>query len=172
MADLHISWAEYHHKIEQLAVQIAESDWQFEQILCLARGGLRIGDILSRIFDKPLAILSVSSYSNAGERESLKFSNNLSMTTATLVQPLLLIDDLVDSGETLKQTIPWLQQFYGITESQVRTAVIWYKACSIYHPDYYLEYLPDNPWIHQPFEAYETITIEQLQNNCKGGLSG
>jgi len=22
-------------------------------------------------------------------------------------------------------------------------------------PDYYVSYLPDNPWIHQPFEYYE-----------------
>ena len=31
-------------------------------ILCLARGGMRPGDMLSRIFDKPLAIMSTSSY--------------------------------------------------------------------------------------------------------------
>jgi uncharacterized protein len=171
VVDVHISWAEYDRKIEQLAVQIAESDWQFEQILCLARGGLRVGDILSRIFRKPLAILSVSSYSIARERGSLKFSNNISMTTATLNQPLLLLDDLVDTGETLKQTIDWLQQHHHILNSQVRSGVIWYKASSIYQPDFYIDYLPDNPWIHQPFEVYESITLAQLQNKCKAFVS-
>ena len=62
MSDLYVSWDEYHAKIEGLAAQIYQSEWEFDQILCLARGGLRIGDILSRIFDKPLAILSTSSY--------------------------------------------------------------------------------------------------------------
>ena len=34
------------------------SGWVFDQILCLARGGMRPGDVLSRVFDKPLAIMS------------------------------------------------------------------------------------------------------------------
>ncbi|MFN7557683.1 MAG: phosphoribosyltransferase, partial [Microcystis sp.] len=29
-------------------------------------------------------------------------------------------------------------------------------------PDYYVEYYPDNPWIHQPFERYELITPQDL----------
>jgi hypoxanthine phosphoribosyltransferase len=51
MSDLYISWSEYHQKIEQLAAQVHQSDWKFNQIICLAKGGLRVGDILARIFD-------------------------------------------------------------------------------------------------------------------------
>jgi uncharacterized protein len=57
MSDLYISWEEYHQKIEQLAFKIYQSDWAFNQIVCLAKGGLRVGDILCRIYDQPLAIL-------------------------------------------------------------------------------------------------------------------
>jgi uncharacterized protein len=163
MSNLQISWVEYHSNIEQLAIQIAESDWQFKQIVCLARGGLRVGDILSRIFAKPLAILAVSSYSKDGQRDALKFSTSITMTTATLAQPLLLVDDLVDSGETLRHTIAWLEQHHGIAIAQIRTAVIWYKGCSICQPDYYLEYLTENPWIVQPFEFYENIDLAKLK---------
>ena len=66
MSDLYISWSDYHHKIEQLAVKIYQSGWEFNQIVCLARGGLRVGDILSRIYNQPLAILATSSYNGAG----------------------------------------------------------------------------------------------------------
>ena len=59
---LYVSYDEYHNLIEKLALKIHQSGWQFDTILCLARGGLRPGDILSRIFDKPLAIMSTSSY--------------------------------------------------------------------------------------------------------------
>jgi len=59
---LYISWNEYHELIERLALKVHASGWQFDQILCLARGGMRPGDMLSRIFDKPLAIMSTSSY--------------------------------------------------------------------------------------------------------------
>jgi uncharacterized protein len=164
VADLHISWADYHQKIEELAIQIAESGWQFEQVLCLARGGLRVGDIFSRFFHKPLAILSVSSYNEERERERLKFGA-IAMTTECLQQSLLLVDDLVDSGETLKGTLSWLDR--QPIKTEVRTAVIWYKACSIVAPDYYVEYLPDNPWIHQPFEVYEKMNLEELKNNLQ-----
>ena len=60
--DLHISWDIYNKAIEDLAVQIFESGYEFNQIVCIAKGGLRVGDILARIFDVPFAVMSVESY--------------------------------------------------------------------------------------------------------------
>ncbi|MFN7657033.1 MAG: phosphoribosyltransferase, partial [Dolichospermum sp.] len=92
MSDLYISWPDYHHKIEQLAVKIYQSSWEFNQIVCLARGGLRVGDILSRIYNQPLAILSTSSYSDMGkqERNNLLISRQLTMTSENLGSRILL----------------------------------------------------------------------------------
>jgi uncharacterized protein len=163
MPDLYVSWPEYHQKIEQLAAKIYASGWHFNQILCLARGGLRVGDILSRIYNLPLAILSASSYQSDRTRGSLTFSPSLTMTTPTLGDRVLVVDDLVDSGKTLKNTIIWLREHYT-TVAEIRTAVIWYKACSAIAPDYYADYLPDNPWIHQPFEPYEDMNPADLFN--------
>src|SRR5437773_2599924 len=59
---LYVSYDEYHNLIEKLAIKVHQSGWQFDTILCLARGGMRPGDMLSRILDKPLAIMSTSSY--------------------------------------------------------------------------------------------------------------
>lgn len=164
MPDLYVSWSEYHYKIEQLAAQIYHSGWEFNQIVCLARGGLRVGDILSRIYQQPLAILATSSYSGPGkqERGDLVFSRHMTMTTATLGERVLVVDDLVDSGVTLKATIPWLHENSDSPIAEIRTAVIWYKAASIFAPDYYVDYLADNPWIHQPFEHFENISPAAL----------
>ncbi len=164
MSDLHVSWDEYHAKIEGLAAQIYRSQWEFDQILCLARGGLRIGDILSRIFDKPLAILSTSSYGgkNFQERGDLKIAHSITMTTDTLGKRILLVDDLVDSGVTLAQILEWLKAHEEFAITEVRSAVLWFKACSIAKPDYYIDFLSDNPWIHQPFEKYEKINPSDL----------
>lgn len=164
MTDLYVSWDDYHRKIEELAAQIYTSGWQFNQILCLAKGGLRVGDLLARIYDVPLAILATASYSGEGGRTrgTLVFSRDLTMTTPNLGSHILLVDDLVDSGITLQKTIPWLHCNYGFYVEEVRTAVIWYKACSIVAPDYYVDYLPDNPWIHQPFERYEQMSPQDL----------
>ncbi|MFN5767342.1 MAG: phosphoribosyltransferase, partial [Pseudanabaena sp.] len=152
MSDLYVSWEEYHANIERLAVQIYQSQWEFDQILCLARGGLRIGDVLSRIYDKPLAILSTSSYGGKDfqERGSLTIASNITMTTATLGRRILLVDDLVDSGVTLARILEWLQQHEEFAITEVRSAVLWFKACSVAKPDYYVDFLADNPWIHQP----------------------
>jgi uncharacterized protein len=165
MADLYVSWDEYHQTIEQLAAQIHQSGWQFNQVLCLARGGLRVGDILSRIFDQPLAILSTSSYrGESHDRSTLVFSDDLTKTTQHLGSHILLVDDLVDSGVTLKKTLPWLDRKYGFYVEEVKTAVLWYKGCSVIKPDYYVKFLPENPWIHQPFEKYEQMTPDTLVN--------
>jgi hypoxanthine phosphoribosyltransferase len=67
---LYVSYDEYHNLIEKLAIMVHQSGWQFDTILCLARGGMRPGDILSRIFDVPLAIMSTSSYrAEAGTKQ-------------------------------------------------------------------------------------------------------
>ena len=40
--------------------------------------------------------------------------------------------------------------------------MLWTKAISTYTPDYFVEVLPTSPWIHQPFEDYDGISIETL----------
>ncbi len=151
MSDLNVTWEEYHQSIEQLAEKI--SPWEFNQIICIARGGLRVGDILSRIFDRPLAILATSSYGDR-ERGDLKIASHMTMTGESLGDRVLLVDDLVDSGITLEQTASWLRDRHPEIQ-ELKTAVVWYKAGSISVPDYYATYLTEHVWIHQPFEKYD-----------------
>ncbi len=164
MSDLHVSWTDYHHLIETLALQVYDSGWDFDQVVCLAKGGLRAGDILCRLFDVSLAVLSTASYGGKGNRSrgQLIFSRDLSMTTPNLGSRVLVVDDLVDSGVSLERSTAWLLHKYGFYIEEIRTAVIWYKACSTTKPDYYSQFLPDNPWIHQPFEKYEQMSLADL----------
>ncbi|MDJ0554756.1 MAG: phosphoribosyltransferase family protein [Microcoleaceae cyanobacterium MO_207.B10] len=170
MSDIYISWSKYHETIEDLAKKIDKSQWPFNQIICLARGGLRVGDILSRIFDQPLAILATSSYGGVGGqvRGDIKIAKHLTMTTETLGNHVLVVDDLVDSGISLSKSVNWLQDNYGREIEEIKTAVLWYKAGSIFIPDYYIDYLVDNPWIHQPFEVYEKMNPQDLSNTKLG----
>ena len=46
--------------------------------------------------------------------------------------------------------------------TEIRVAVLWWKAHSVFKPDWHVEYLPDNPWVHQPFETYDAIGPEKL----------
>lgn len=163
MRDLYVGWDEYHRLIEQLCLQVHQSDWRFDSLLCLARGGLRVGDVISRIYDVPLAILAASSYrAAAGTRQGqLDIGEYITMTSDALHGNLLLVDDLVDSGVTLARVVAHLKSRYPAVE-EVKTAVIWYKACSTFRPDYFVQHLPTNPWIHQPFEVYDALGAEKL----------
>lgn len=167
MADLYVSWDDYYKIVEDLAAKIYQSKWSFDQILCLAKGGLRVGDTLARIFDVPLAILSVSSYGGENNqiRGDLNIARTLTMTTPTLGAHLLIVDDLVDSGITLAASLKWLHQHHSFDVQAYRTAVLWWKACSEIEPTYYGRYLEDSPWIHQPFEKYERMSPSAFVNH-------
>jgi uncharacterized protein len=167
---LYVDESTYERLIEQLAINIHESGWRFDTILCLARGGLRPGDILSRIFDKPLAIMSTSSYrANAGTiRGHLDIARYISTPRGEIAGRVLLVDDLADTGHTLRAVVDLLRTSYpAITE--LRSAVLWVKAMSTFTPDFQVEYLPTNPWIHQPFEAYDAIGAEAIIRRRTGG---
>jgi hypoxanthine phosphoribosyltransferase len=160
---LYVSYDEYHNLIEKLALKVYNSGWEFDQILCLARGGMRPGDVLSRIFDKPLSIMSTSSYRAEGGtvQGSLDVARYITTPKGEIAGRVLLVDDLADSGVTLQTVVQRLLASTAITE--LRTAVIWVKAVSVFVPEYYVERLETSPWIHQPFENYDTLRPEQLR---------
>ena len=82
--------------------------------------------------------------------------------TEALKGKVLLVDDMVDSGITLEKVVKHLKSdFPEITE--IRIAVLWWKERSVFQPDYFVSYLEGNPWIHQPFEAYDDLGIERLR---------
>lgn len=163
-SDLWVSWDEYHRLIERLALQVYQSGWQFDVILCLARGGVRVGDVMSRIFDVPLGILATSSYREAAgtQQGALDIAQFITITRGAPQGRVLLVDDMVDTGLTFNKVREHLQtQFPAIIE--LRSAVLWWKGHSKAVPDYYVDKLPTNPWIHQPFEDYDSLRPHQLE---------
>ena len=81
--------------------------------------------------------------------------------TAKMSLSYMGLVEMKEAVPTLTRVIAYVQQrCRAITE--VRTAVLWYKAASKYKPDYYVHYLPTSPWIHQPFEEYDMLRRHQL----------
>jgi hypoxanthine phosphoribosyltransferase len=164
MPSLHVSWDQYNTLVERLALAVYESAYKFDQIICIARGGLRVGDVLSRIYEQPLAILSTHSYAAEGGtiRGELVIAEHMTMTKPRLGETILLVDDMVDSGHTLQAVHAELPRRYAHVV-ELRTAVLWWKGCSVFRPDYHVEHLPDSPWIHQPFEIYDHLRPAELE---------
>jgi hypoxanthine phosphoribosyltransferase len=162
-SDLWVTWAHYDDLIEQLAVQIQKSGFQFDQILCLARGGMRIGDVLSRVFNVPLAILATSSYRGTlgTEQGTLNIAQQVTSNAGPLAGNIFLVDDLVDSGVSFTSVCEHLFAAFPLING-LKTAVLWQKASSTVKPDYVVTVLATNPWIHQPFEHYDTVKLPEL----------
>src|SRR5437870_9291313 len=100
---LNVSWEQYNALVERLALQVYDSDWRFNQIICIARGALRVGDVLSRIYEVPLAILSTHSYTAAGGtiRGQVVVAEHMRMSAPRRGVRGLQGDDMVDSGHTV-----------------------------------------------------------------------
>jgi hypoxanthine phosphoribosyltransferase len=144
--------------VERLALPVHESNWKFAMVLCLARGGVRPSDVISRISDVPLAILSTRSYrEKSGTKQgNLDIANYMTMTKDRPAGRILL----AGSGVTLMKVGDHLKTNYpDVTE--VRSVVLRVKGTLAFKPDYHLVDLPHNPWIHEPFEDYDGLRPHQ-----------
>ena len=97
MADkLIIDWKEYNLIVEKLAIQVHESGYKPNLLIGIARGGLPITDVLSRIFKLKCAYLAVESYSGKGiedQQGELVFSREMSSTVQDMKGNILLCYD-------------------------------------------------------------------------------
>ena len=150
------TWEQYQKLILELADKVkAQYPRQvpYDQILCLARGGLMIGDAFSRIFKIPLAVLFTSSYKINKERGELFIDNQIAKQTNKLGSKILIVDDLVDSGITLNGVIENIKNNYH--PELIHTAVLWKKDSSVIIPDFYVKETCQEDWIVQPFEVFD-----------------
>ena len=170
MADkLIIDWKEYNLIVEKLAIQIHSSGYKPDLLIGIARGGLPIIDVLSRIFKLKCAYLAVESYSGKGiedQQGTLVFSREMSSTVQDMKGSILLCDDLSDTGVTLNKSIDWLKKYKPLIGKikDIKTAVLWKKKDSTFEPDFCAQKLNSNPWIVQPFERYEEVRVADLMD--------
>ena len=168
MADkLIITFQEYTKIVEKLAIQV-HNNYKPTVLVGIMRGAAPIIDILSRILKLPIAYIVIQSYSGKGiedKQGKLMFAREISsLANDRDFNKVLLIDDLSDTGLTLNKSIEWLKN-YGPTKNyikEVKTACLWKKKSSIFEPDFCPVRLDSDPWIVQPTEHYEELSIEQI----------
>ena len=84
---------------------------------------------------------------------------------------VLLIDDLSDTGLTLNKSIEQLKS-YGPNKNfikEVKTACLWKKKSSSFEPDFCPIRLDSDPWIVQPTEHYEELSMDEIIKKNKQG---
>tara|TARA_B100001564_G_C20376942_1_gene550548 strand:- start:139 stop:660 length:522 start_codon:yes stop_codon:yes gene_type:complete len=167
-----ITFSEYVKIVEKLAIQI-HKNYKPTVLVGIMRGAAPILDILSRILKLPTAYIVIQSYSGDGledKQGQLMFAREISsLAESKDYKKVLLVDDLSDTGLTLNKSIEWLRN-YGPTKhfiEEVRTACLWKKKSSSFEPDFCPIRLDSDPWIVQPTEHYEEISIEEIMERNK-----
>ena len=162
-----VNWDEYKNTVEKLAIQI-HKEYNPTVLIGIMRGAAPIIDILSRILRLPIAYIVIQSYSGKGiedKQGKLMFAREISsLASDEDFKNVLLIDDLSDTGLTLNKSIEWLKN-YSPTKNfikEVKTACLWKKKSSSFEPDFCPVRLDSDPWIVQPTEHYEEISIEEI----------
>ena len=173
MADkLIISFEEYTRIVEKLAMEI-HNKYHPTVLVGIMRGAAPIIDILSRILKLPTAYIVIQSYSGKGMEDKqgkLMFAREISSLAKNEdFSKVLLVDDLSDTGLTLNKSIEWLKNYEATKDyiKEVRTACLWKKKSSKFEPDFCPIKLDSDPWIVQPTEHYEEMTIEEIMKKSK-----
>ena len=168
MADkLIINFEEYTKIVEKLAIQI-HNEFKPTVLVGIMRGAAPILDILSRILKLPIAYIVIQSYSGKGMEDKqgeLMFAREISSLAENKdYNRVLLVDDLSDTGLTLNKSIEWLKNYDPIKNyiREVKTACLWKKKSSTFEPDFCPIRLDTDPWIVQPTEHYEELSIEEI----------
>tara|TARA_B100000579_G_C22515299_1_gene703523 strand:- start:153 stop:680 length:528 start_codon:yes stop_codon:yes gene_type:complete len=162
-----INFNEYLDTVEKLAVDISK-DFRPTVLVGIMRGGAPIIDILSRIFKLPTAYIVIQSYSGKDledKQGELIFAREISSIASEKdFEKILLVDDLSDTGLTLNKSIEWLKNYDPVKNyiKDIKTACLWKKKSSKFNPDYCPVKLDSDPWIVQPTEHYEEISIDKI----------
>jgi len=103
-----------------------------DTIIALARGGMMGAQLLGYALDvRNIQLLSVTSYDNDVRREDLHISGSCDVRNSGRI---LIVDDIVDSGSTLRAVKTYLRDQNASAE--LRCVAPWYKKTACEQPDF------------------------------------
>ena len=123
-----LDWSDIDHLVNKLCDEIKSSPYTFNKIFALPRGGLIPGVMISHKLGLPLSF-------------------------SELDPKTLIIDDICDSGKTLKNFLP--KHIIGVLHHKPHTADI--------TPNLYAETHRGDEWIIYPWENINSETIQDYK---------
>jgi hypoxanthine phosphoribosyltransferase len=134
--------------VTKLADRIASSGQTFDLVVGIARGGIPVAMVVADRLGIKIDFINVKSYTDVGERVKPKILTTI--TERIQGTRVLLVDDLVDGGETMETVTAYLGSENPLS---LKTAVLFTKPWSKFVPDFSLHEV-DN-WIVFPYERGE-----------------
>jgi len=144
----YVSWPEYGNLAEALAQKVYSSGKKFDLVIGVARGGMPVAMVVSDHLDARIDFINVKSYVGIEERGTPRILSTL--TEEITGKNVLIVDDLVDQGDTMKVVEEYLS---GQNPTLLEVAVLFKKPWTKFEPDYYLEVV--DRWVVFPFELGE-----------------
>lgn len=149
---LPVSWEMYQDLVRKISASILSHSPYVNQIVAISRGGLTLGHLCSDFLRIPIATIAIQSYSDIQKHGELTITEPLKMDIRG--RQVLLVDDVADSGKTLKRATEYLQSF---KPKSITVATLFYKPRSEYRPDYFAQ--QTTRWILFPYEPTEMILL-------------
>lgn len=132
MNRVYYPYEEFRNDLKILAEKI---DQPFDAILCVARGGMTMAHLLGEYYDmRAVYSLNAIGYDDTKKNESIEVFNIPDLKAAKTV---LILDDIVDSGDTLIKVLKVLGERYP--ELTFFTASLFYKKGAKIAPDWYVK---------------------------------
>jgi hypoxanthine phosphoribosyltransferase len=146
----YISWQELHHLCFELLKKVKKEKLEFDRIVCISRGGLVVARIFSDFLDLPISNFTIVSYASVGKIGKPKVMEALAANIKK--ERVLLIDEIIDSGMTLKKAISYLEKK---EPQKIITLVPVIKPWTKLKPDFWQ--IETKEWVVFGYEVRETI---------------
>lgn len=152
----YVSWDEAYRLGKKLARKIKASGFKPDIIIGVSRGGLVPARIVCDILlQKDLAAIKVEHWGIASTLGKARIKFPLPEEAGIRGKRILIVDDVADTGDTYNVIVEHLKEK---SPAEIRTAVLQYKTCSTFIPDYWGEKHDTWKWIIYPWALYEDMT--------------
>ena len=120
---------------EDLKILITKIDQPFDAILGIARGGLSMAQMLGEYYDmREVYSINTIGYNDTYKNDSIEVFNIPELKD---VKTVLIVDDIVDSGDTLVEVLAVLNGRYP--NISFITASLFYKKTAKITPTWYVK---------------------------------
>ena len=139
------TWQMFEEDIQTIKTHIDFT--KFDVIIGLASGGLPLLTKLHNVTKLPYETVKCSSYDGVNK----KFLSIESGVTFIDSRRILIVDDVTDTGDTLKKVIAHCKDI-SIEGVDIKTLTLCCKPHADFVPDWYLHRVDDDMWINFPWE--------------------
>ena len=149
-----LSWMRVVRDAKSLSKMIKDSGYNPDIVVAIGRGGYVPARIIcDYLLIRDLTSIKVEHWGIAAtqtEKAVIKFP----LCTDIKDRSVLLVDDITDTGETLRVSRDHLK---GFNPKEVRTAVLMHKTCSAIVPDYFVNKVVKWRWVIFPWHIWEDL---------------